>query len=96
MCGIIAVVDTNQVPIAREAIWNSAKSMRHRTLAALGEFRPKIGNDGIKIRSCLLHRMEGTGHDNALRSRPYPNKRVFPPWAQALGIDGGMGLGLAV
>ena len=30
MCGIIAVIDTNQVPIAREALWNSAKSMDHR------------------------------------------------------------------
>lgn len=30
MCGIIAVIDTNQVPIAREALWKSAKSMYHR------------------------------------------------------------------
>ena len=30
MCGIIAVLDTNQVPIAREALWNSIQSMYHR------------------------------------------------------------------
>ena len=30
MCGIIAVIDTNQVPIAREALWNSIQSMSHR------------------------------------------------------------------
>jgi asparagine synthase (glutamine-hydrolysing) len=30
MCGIIAVIDTNQAPIAREALWNSVQSMSHR------------------------------------------------------------------
>lgn len=30
MCGIISVIDTNQVPIAREALWNSVQSLSHR------------------------------------------------------------------
>ena len=30
MCGIIAVIDTNQVPITREALWHSVQSMSHR------------------------------------------------------------------
>jgi hypothetical protein len=31
--------------------------------------------------------MQKAGHDNALRSTPYPNKRVLPPWPQAIGIE---------
>ena len=30
MCGIIAAIDTNQIPIAREALWHSIQSMSHR------------------------------------------------------------------
>jgi asparagine synthase (glutamine-hydrolysing) len=30
MCGILAVIDTNHAPIARETIWKSTKSMSHR------------------------------------------------------------------
>ena len=30
MCGIIAAIDTNQIPITREALWHSVRSMSHR------------------------------------------------------------------
>jgi hypothetical protein len=31
--------------------------------------------------------MQKAGHDNALRSTPYPYKRVLPPRTQAIGIE---------